>query len=311
MATALFTHDDSLRHLTPPGHPERVERAQAVTAALAAPRFDGLVRRTSPLAAESEVLRAHPAGHLEAIRANIPLTGFNPVDGDTFMSEGSFDAALRAVGGCGAAVDAVLAGEVTNAFVACRPPGHHAERSKAMGFCLFGNIAIAAKRALDLHGLHRVAIVDFDVHHGNGTQDILWDDPRVLFISSHQWPLYPGTGRATETGAHGNVLNIPLRAGTDGAAMRAAYDLQVWPELEEFEPELILVSAGFDAHEADPLANLDWDTEDFAWLTRRLCEIAQDHCGGRLVSALEGGYDLDALAASAAAHVAELMEHSR
>ncbi len=311
MATALYTHGDSLRHLTPPGHPERAERMQAVANALAAPRFDALVRREAPQATESEILRAHPASRLEAIRANIPLTGFNPLDGDTFMSPGSFDAALRAVGGVGAAVDAVLAGEVTNAFVACRPPGHHAERDRPMGFCLFGNVAIAAKRALDLHGLHRVAIVDFDVHHGNGTQDILWDDPRVLFVSSHQWPLYPGTGRAEETGAHGNVLNVPLRPGTDGAAMRAAYDTQVWPELEEFEPELILVSAGFDAHAADPLANLDWDEGDFAWLTRRLCGIAADHCAGRLVSALEGGYDLDALGASAAAHVAELMEHSR
>lgn len=311
MATALYSHADSLRHLTPEGHPERVERMAAVARALAPAQFDALARRESPMAEEAEVLRAHPAGRLAAIRANIPLTGFNTLDGDTFLSPGSLEAALRAVGGVGAAVDDVLTGKATNAFVACRPPGHHAERQRAMGFCLFGNVAIAAKRALDLHGLHRVAIVDFDVHHGNGTQDILWDDPRVLFISSHQWPLYPGTGRATETGAHGNVLNVPLRPGTDGAAMRAAYDTQVWPELEEFEPELILVSAGFDAHEADPLANLDWDESDFAWLTRRLCEIAQDHCGGRLVSALEGGYDLDALGASVAAHVAELMEHSR
>ena len=311
MATALYTHDASLRHLTPPGHPERAERMQAIARALADPRFDGLVRRDAPLATDAEILRGHPASHLASVRARIPAQGNAAIDGDTFLSPASLEAALHAVGGVGAAVDAVLTGEVRNAFVACRPPGHHAEATRAMGFCLFGNVAIAAKRALDLHGLDRVAVVDFDVHHGNGTQDILWDDPRALFISSHQSPLYPGTGAAAETGAHGNVLNLPLRPGTDGAAMRAAYDRLVWPRLAAFRPRLILVSAGFDAHQADPLGGLDWDEDDFTWLTRRLCQIAADQCGGRLVSALEGGYDLDALAASVAAHVAELMEHSR
>ena len=310
MATAFLSHADSLRHLTPPGHPEQVDRMRAVWQALEAPDFANLIRRNAPPAEAADILRAHPQSHLDAVVASVPLTGFNPMDGDTFLSPGSLDAAFRAAGGVCAAVDAVIAGEAGNAFAAARPPGHHAERARAMGFCLFSNVAIAALRALEVHGLDRVAIVDFDVHHGNGTQDVVWNDPRILFVSSHQWPLYPGTGRPSETGAHGNVLNVTLPPNSDGAAMRAAYDTQVWPELEEFEPELILVSAGFDAHAADPLANLRWREDDFAWLTRRLCEIAAAHAGGRLVSSLEGGYDLSALAASVAAHVRVLMEHS-
>ena len=310
MATALYTHADALRHLTPPGHPEQVDRLRAIARALDAPAFAGLARVEAPKADRADLLRVHPESHIASIEAQVPLTGFNPVDGDTFLSPGSLDAALRAAGGACAAVDAVMAGQAGNAFVAMRPPGHHAERDRAMGFCLFSSVAIAAKRAVQVHGLDRVAIVDFDVHHGNGTQDAVWDDPAILFVSSHQWPLYPGTGRPSETGAHGNVLNVTLPPNSDGAAMRTAYDTQVWPELEEFEPELILVSAGFDAHADDPLANLRWREADFAWLTRRLCDLAQAHCGGRLVSCLEGGYDLDALAASVAAHVTVLMEHS-
>jgi acetoin utilization deacetylase AcuC-like enzyme len=205
-------------------------------------------------------------------------------------------------------VDAVLAGEAKNAFVATRPPGHHAEKARPMGFCLFGNVAIAAKHALERHGLSRVAIVDFDVHHGNGTQDLLWDEPRTLFISSHQMPLYPGTGAAHERGAHGNVINAPLSPGTDGVTMRSVYGSRLLRRVEEFEPELLLISAGFDAHEDDPLANLNWSTEDFAWLTRELCKVADATCAGRVVSSLEGGYNLDALAASVAVHVAGLME---
>ncbi len=310
MGTALYTHADALRHLTPPGHPEQVDRLRAILRALEAPAFAALARQEAPLADRADLLRVHPESHITAIEALVPLTGFNPVDGDTFLSPGSLDAALRAAGGACAAVDAVITGQARNAFVAMRPPGHHAERDRAMGFCFFSNIAIAAKRALQVHGLSRVAIVDFDVHHGNGTQDGVWDDPDILFVSSHQWPLYPGSGRPSETGAHGNVLNVTLPPNSDGAAMRAAYDTQVWPALEEFGPELILISAGFDAHADDPLANLRWREADFAWLTRRLCEVAQAHCGGRLVSCLEGGYDLDALAASVAAHVTVLMEHS-
>lgn len=310
MACALYTHADSLRHLTPPGHPEQVDRMHAVLRALDSAEFSGLLRRDAPVADPADILRVHPQSHLDAVAASVPLTGFNALDGDTFLSPGSLDAAMRAVGGVCAAVDAVISGQARNAFAAARPPGHHAEAGRAMGFCLFSNVAIAAKRALDVHGLDRVAIVDFDVHHGNGTQDVVWDDPRILFVSSHQWPLYPGTGRASETGAHGNVVNVTLPARSGGAEMRAAYDTQVWPELEEFEPQLLLVSAGFDAHADDPLANLMWREADFAWLTRRLCQIAEAHCDGRLVSSLEGGYDLEALGASVAAHVRVLMEHS-
>jgi acetoin utilization deacetylase AcuC-like enzyme len=212
------------------------------------------------------------------------------------------------VGANVAAVDAVLAGDVANAFCAIRPPGHHAETSIPMGFCLFGNVSIAAKRALDHHGLERVAIVDFDVHHGNGTQDLLWNEARVLFTSTHQMPLYPGTGGTHESGAHGNIVNVPLPPGADGAAFRKVMDGQILPALDDFRPELVLISAGFDAHAADPLANLNLVEADFAWVTEQICDLADRHCGGRVVSTLEGGYDLQALAASVAAHVKVLME---
>ena len=202
----------------------------------------------------------------------------------------------------------VMGDNVTNVFCAVRPPGHHAERETPMGFCLFGNITVAAKHALESHGLSRVAIMDFDVHHGNGTQDLVWEDDRILFASSHQMPLYPGSGAAHETGAHGNVLNVPLDPETDGAVFRKAMDTQILPAIDVFEPELILISAGFDAHKNDPLANLNWVEDDFAWATHRLCDLADKHCEGRVVSTLEGGYDLIGLAASCAAHIKALME---
>ena len=306
--TILMTNDAGLSHQMPPGHPEQIARLDHVNRALSAPEFDGLDRRPSPMAEESDLLLAHPASHVSAIRNAAPDTGFAALDPDTSMSPGTWEAALRGVGGCLAAVDAVLAGEAKNAFVATRPPGHHAEKARPMGFCLFGNVAIAAKHALERHGLSRVAIVDFDVHHGNGTQDLLWDEPRTLFISSHQMPLYPGTGAAHERGAHGNVINAPLSPGTDGVTMRSVYGSRLLRRVEEFEPELLLISAGFDAHEDDPLANLNWSTEDFAWLTRELCKVADATCAGRVVSSLEGGYNLDALAESVAVHVAGLME---
>lgn len=301
----LVFADEAFRgHVTPPGHPEQVERLAAVERGLA-----GLVveRRACPVGEEADVLRCHPARYLARVKGAVPEAGWAQLDGDTFLSPGSFDAAMRAVGGICAAVDAVIAGEARTAFVACRPPGHHAERETAMGFCLFGTVAIGAKRALDHHGLGRVAIVDFDVHHGNGTQDLLWDEGRCLFSSSHQMPLYPGTGRPEERGAHGQVLNVPLRAGSGGAEMRAAYERLVFPALEALQPELLLISAGFDAHADDPLAGLEWQAEDYAWLTDRLCDFA----GGRVVSTLEGGYDLSALAASVAAHVRVLEERGR
>lgn len=308
MATAFFSHDDCLEHITPPGHPERVARLEAILKRLNDPTFAALTRLEAPVAEEAELLRCHPQGYVDMVKAAIPPEGLRQLDADTHASPGSFIAALRAVGGNLRAVDTVLAGEAGNAFVACRPPGHHAETGRAMGFCLFGNVSIAAKYALDHHGLSRVAVVDFDVHHGNGTQDLLWDEERALFISTHQMPLYPGSGAANETGAHGNVLNLPLAPLTDGSAFREVMEARALPALEEFRPELVLISAGFDAHTADPLAQLHWQTDDFAWATERLCDIADTHAGGRVVSTLEGGYDLNALAESVAAHVKVLME---
>ncbi|MBV0913602.1 histone deacetylase family protein [Anianabacter salinae] len=308
MATALYTHAMAGEHVTPPGHPEQVARWQAIMAALEQDDFAALDRREAPLCDDADILRCHPQRYLDAIAAAIPSEGQVTLDADTHVSPASLEAARRGVGACCAAVDAVLSGEIVNAFVAMRPPGHHAERETAMGFCLFGNAAIAAKRALDHHGLSRVAVVDFDVHHGNGTQDLLWDEPRALFVSSHQMPLYPGTGAAAEKGAHGQILNVPLKPGSGWQEMSRAYENTVFPALDAFAPELVILSAGFDAHAADPLAQLEWSTEDFIWLTRKLCGIAERHCNGRVVSTLEGGYDLQALAASAAAHVRVLME---
>jgi acetoin utilization deacetylase AcuC-like enzyme len=285
-------------HVTPPGHPEQVARLGAVAAGLAGLDVE---RRSCPLADDADILRCHPAVYLARVRAASPAAGWAQLDGDTFLSPGSVEAALRAVGGACAAVDAVMDGG--RAFVAARPPGHHAETATAMGFCIFGTVAIAAKHALAM-GLERVAIVDFDVHHGNGTQDLLWDEGDVRFISSHQMPLYPGTGAAHEVGAHGQILNLPLRAGSDGAAMRAVYEARVFPLLADYSPQLLLISAGFDAHADDPLAGLNWQTEDYRWLTTELCKVA----GARVVSCLEGGYDLPALQDCVAAHVGALGE---
>jgi acetoin utilization deacetylase AcuC-like enzyme len=284
--------------VNPPGHPERVDRLRAVEAGLAGLAAE---RRDCPTGDDPEVLRCHPAGYLAAVKAAVPSEGWAQLDADTFLSPGSVAAAMRAVRGICAAVDAVAAGGGA-AFVAARPPGHHAERARAMGFCLFGTVAIGAMRALDHHRLARVAIVDFDVHHGNGTQDLIWDEERCLFASSHQMPLYPGTGDASEVGAHGQVLNLPLRGGSGGAAMRAAYERVILPAVADWRPDLLLVSAGFDAHAADPLAGLEWEAADYAWLAARLWEVS----GGRMVSTLEGGYDLSALAASVGAFCGEL-----
>ncbi|MEM8581183.1 MAG: histone deacetylase family protein [Pseudomonadota bacterium] len=308
MTTALYMHSDCLEHVTPPGHPEQVARLEAIATALSTPAFGALERVDAPLGAESEILRCHPQTYVDRVKAAIPETGWASLDADTHVTVGSFKAALRGVGAICDAVDRVLAEEFDNAFVACRPPGHHAETETSMGFCLFGNIAIATKRALDHHGLGRVAVVDFDVHHGNGTQDLLWDERRALFVSSHQMPLYPGSGGRHEIGAHGNVLNVPFPPETAGPAFRRHYEAEVFPALNNFRPDLILISAGFDAHRADPLAQMALLEEDFAWVTEWLCELAADHCNGRVVSTLEGGYDLDALAASTAAHVNVLME---
>ena len=263
-----------------------------------------LLRIDAPLGQETHILRCHPQAYIDGLKS----AGIGPLDPDTHMSAGTFQAALRGVGGVVQAVDTVISGKAKNAFVACRPPGHHAETTTAMGFCLFGNVVIAAKHALDHHGLNRVAIMDFDVHHGNGTQDLVWNESRIFFASSQQIPLFPGSGAADETGAHGQIMNVPLPAGSDGAFFREKMTNQILPAIDAWQPEMVFISAGFDAHRNDPLAGLNWDVEDFAWATQQLCDLAQKHCAGRLVSTLEGGYDLDALAASVAAHVRVLQE---
>ncbi len=305
--TLIFTHDAALNHVTPPGHPERVARIEALLPALK--RIDGLEWREAPYGSRDDVLRCHPDGYVARIEAAIPENSYASLDADTHVSSGSLEAAMRAVGGCTAAIDAVLAGDAKTAFVAMRPPGHHAETETAMGFCLFGTAAIAAKYALDHHGLSRVAVLDFDVHHGNGTQDLLWTEERTFFCSTHQMPLYPGTGSAHETGAADNVLNVPLAPMTGGREMRRAWGDVILPAVDDFAPELVIISAGFDAHADDPLANLNWREDDFRWVTEAICDVAETHAEGRVVSTLEGGYDLDALAASGVAHVQALKEH--
>jgi len=310
MTTAFLTHVDCLNHVNPPGHPEQVARLEYILNRLNAAEFEGLHRLEAPLGTDAQVLSAHPIEHLNAIKAAIPAQGWSAIDADTSASPGTLTAALRGIGAIVKAVDLVMAGEVTNAFCATRPPGHHAETQTAMGFCYFGNVVIGARHALDHHYLDRVAIVDFDVHHGNGTQDLVWNDDRIFFASSHQMPLYPGSGAAHETGAHGNVLNIPLDSGANGADLRRIFEQKILPALEAHKPQMIFISAGFDAHIADPLASLAFTEEDFAWATKALCDFAKIHCNGRVVSTLEGGYDLEALAASVAAHVSVLMEQS-
>ena len=303
--TALVTHEECLQHLTPPGHPEQVARLEYILEAL---KDVNLLRVGAPMAADDDILRIHPREHIKYLQDSVPETGFKSLDGDTHISSGSLTAAYRAAGGVLRAVDLVLSGEAKNAFVAVRPPGHHAETLSAMGFCLFGNIALGVKHALDFHGLKKVAVIDFDVHHGNGTQEILWDESRCLTFTSQQIPLWPGTGTEEEQGNYNNIFNIPLPPRSTGALMRQKYEALVFPVLKNFEPELILISAGFDAHEEDPLAELNWSTEDFSWLTERLCKIAEECCEGRLVSTLEGGYDLEALADSVKVHVKKLCE---
>ena len=308
MTTALLTHADCLAHVNPPGHPERVERLLAVNAALEAEEFAHLVRVEAPLAADADLLRVHPARYLAALAARAPTEGYAAIDADTFLMPHTLAAARRAAGACVAAADMVMAREVRNAFCAVRPPGHHAETATAMGFCYFNSAVVGARHALEAHGLERVAIVDFDVHHGNGTQDLVWDDARILYASTHQMPLYPGTGAADERGAHGQIVNLPLQAGTGGAAFRAGMLARVLPAMEAHAPQMIFISAGFDAHARDPLANLQFAEADFAWATEQLCALADRVCEGRIVSTLEGGYDLSALAASVAAHVRVLQE---
>jgi acetoin utilization deacetylase AcuC-like enzyme len=309
MTTALISHPDCLEHVTPPGHPERVDRLRAIDQALQDEAFMFLQRVDAPLAEDSAILRAHPKSHLDHIAGLVPETGDVALDADTYVSPLSLRAARRAAGAQVLAVDMVLAGEAANAFCATRPPGHHAEAMRAMGFCLFNNAAIGALHAIEAHGLRRVAIVDFDVHHGNGAQDIFERDGRVMYCSSHEWPLYPGTGAPHETGV-GNIVNATLPGLSTGSEFREAYEQTILPALERFRPELLYISAGFDAHARDPLATLQLSERDFVWVTNALCDVADRWCGGRIVSTLEGGYDLEGLARSAAAHVKVLMERA-
>jgi len=306
MTTLLFTHPACLDHDPGRHHPESPARLRAVLDALADPEFARLDRREAPEAALEDLLRVHSRPHVERLLHAVPKSGHVGIDADTMLSPASGAAALRAAGAVVAAIDAVVAGEADNAFCAVRPPGHHAEPARAMGFCLFNNIAVGALRARAVHELHRVAVIDFDVHHGNGTQAAFEADDGLFYASTHQSPLYPGTGSASETGV-GNIVNVPLRPMSGSSQFRAAMTQRILPALDAFRPELVLISAGFDAHRSDPLAQLMLDEEDYTWVTEKLIEIAYRHAGGRLISALEGGYDLAALGASAAAHIRVLM----
>ncbi len=306
MTTILFTHEACLAHDTGRHHPESPARLRAVLDGLSGPAFAALARQNAPLAELDDSARAHSRRFIDALLAAIQTQGHGAIDVDTIVSPRSGEAALRAAGAVCAAVDAVVAGEARNAFCAVRPPGHHAEGARAMGFCLFNNIAVGAARARAVHGLERVAAIDFDVHHGNGTQAIFESEPRLFYGSTHQSPLYPGTGAREERGV-GNIVNAPLRPNAGSVEFRAAMSDIILPALDAFGPDLVMISAGFDAHRRDPLAQLNLVEADYAWVTERLLELAARHCGGRVVSSLEGGYDLEALAASAAAHVAALM----
>ncbi|MBL8577417.1 MAG: histone deacetylase family protein [Mesorhizobium sp.] len=306
MVTRLYSHPIYLEHLTPSGHPERPDRLRAIERVLDDEKFTDLDRVQAPEGDPATILYAHPQSFVDKVRAAIPVEGIVKVDADTSVSPKSWQAALTAVGAANAAVDDVFSGAADNVFVASRPPGHHAEKTTAMGFCLFNNAAIAARHAQKAHGAERVAIVDWDVHHGNGTQDIFWDDPSVLYCSTHQMPLYPGTGALGETGV-GNIVNAPLAPRTGSDLFREAFRTRILPAIENFAPDLIVISAGFDAHHRDPLAEINLVEDDFDWATGQLMESAARDANSRLVSLLEGGYDLQGLAFSVAAHVGRMM----
>ncbi|MBF0325487.1 MAG: histone deacetylase family protein [Alphaproteobacteria bacterium] len=306
----IYTHPVCLDHDTGEYHPECADRIRAISHILDHEEFMYVPREEAPPATVEQILRAHPQGHYDRVMAAVPADGLFEIDGDTMLSPRSGEAALRSAGGACAAVDEVATGRARNVFVATRPPGHHAERERPMGFCLFSNAAIAALHARDAHGFKRVAVVDFDVHHGNGTQDVLWDQPGTFYASTHQADAFPYTGTPEETGGEGGavVVNVPLPAGTGPEAFRAAYTDIILPRLAAFAPDFLILSAGFDAHAADPMAHFRLQVGDFAWLTRQLLDIAKAHAGRRVVSLLEGGYDTRALAASVAAHIRVLME---
>lgn len=310
MATRLYEHPIFLEHITPPGHPERPDRLRSLNIALEHPNFERLERKEALQANEDAVLLAHPEEHLLAIMRQIPEEDgeINRIEADTYASPKSLQAALTGIGAAMAAVDDVFTGAADNVFVAARPPGHHAETAKAMGFCLFNNVAIAARHAQKAHGAERIAIIDWDVHHGNGTQDIFWNDTSVLFCSTHQMPLYPWSGDKNETGVKNNIVNAPLSPNTGSEYFREAFKSRVLPAIADFSPDLILISAGFDAHHRDPLAQINLVGEDFDWATGRLLEMADKYTSNRVVSLLEGGYDLEGLAESAAMHILRMMK---
>ncbi|MGC4391350.1 histone deacetylase family protein [Agrobacterium sp. M50-1] len=310
MATRLYEHPIFLEHITPEGHPERPDRLRSLNIALEHPNFERLERKQAPQANEDAVLLAHPEEHLLAVMRQIPEEDgeINRIEADTYVSPKSLQAALTGIGAAMAAVDDVFTGVADNVFVAARPPGHHAETAKAMGFCLFNNAAIAARHAQKVHGAERVAIIDWDVHHGNGTQDIFWNDTSVLFCSTHQMPLYPWSGDKNETGVKNNVVNAPLSPNTGSEYFREAFKSRVLPAIADFSPDLIIISAGFDAHHRDPLAQINLVGEDFDWATGRLLEMADKYASNRVVSLLEGGYDLEGLAESAAMHILRMMK---
>ena len=307
MTTLLLSHPACLDHLTPPGHPERPDRLRAVDQVLSDKRFDPLVRELAPEGTLNDVTLCHSEPYVTELRNVAPTSGMVYIDGDTSMSPGTWEAVMRGVGGAVAATDAVMSGKHNNAFVAVRPPGHHAEKATPMGFCFFDNAAIAARHAQRNYGITRAAVIDFDVHHGNGTQDIFWADKSVMYCSTHQMPLFPGTGASGERGEHDTIVNAPLRPEDGSTKFRAAFDNVILPQLTKFAPELVIISAGFDAHRRDPLANINLEAADFGWVTQKLMDIADTSAGGRIVSVLEGGYDLQGLQESVAAHVTALM----
>jgi len=306
VTTLLISDPLFLDHAMPEGHPERPDRLRAIDKVLKLPAFDGLKREKAAPGDLSLAELAHPAAHVREISRLAPEDGHAYIDGDTSLNPGSMPAAAAALASMRRCVEAVMNREANNAFLAARPPGHHAEHETAMGFCFFNTVAVGARLAQQ-QGAKRVAIVDFDVHHGNGTQDIFWRDKDVLFVSSHEMPLYPGTGEHGERGEHNNILNMPLRAGDGGAAFAEAYRGHAFPAIRNFAPDIILISAGFDAHIRDPLGNLELEAKDYGWITEELMELAEKHCGGRIVSTLEGGYDLQGLAGGVASHVHKLM----
>ena len=307
MSTLLLSHPACLNHLTPAGHPERPDRLRAIEQVLEDEKFQTLARAEAPRGSLDIIALCHPEDYIEAIREASPAEGLVRLDADTAMSPGSFEAALRAVGGAKLAVDDVMAGKASNAFVATRPPGHHTETARPMGFCLFNNAAIAARYAQKTHGVERAAIVDFDVHHGNGSQDIFWSDKSVMYCSTHEMPLYPGTGAVGERGEFNTIVNAPLSAGDGGGAFKKAFETAILPRLREFKPDIVIISAGFDAHTRDPLANLNLVEADYAWVTKKLMDVADASAKGRVVSLLEGGYDLQGLSRSVVAHVTAFM----